>query len=104
MSELTIVTNNVPREVINGWQLTADERAEFDYYDWDGDDAEGLEQSFFRYKGELHDLGEFMRWESGPDDHPFYQWDGYQSDSFFSGLLVRYCEDWEYVVVGRYCS
>lgn len=31
----TVVTNNVPRDVINGCELTEKERAEFDYVDDD---------------------------------------------------------------------
>lgn len=30
----TIKTNNVPRELIDAWQLTQAEQAEFDYLDW----------------------------------------------------------------------
>lgn len=29
-----ITTSNAPRDVLQGWQLTAAERAEFDYIDW----------------------------------------------------------------------
>lgn len=34
-----IVTNNVPRDVIDAWKLTREERVEFDYLDWDAIDA-----------------------------------------------------------------
>lgn len=103
MSELTIITNNVPRDVLDAWELSEAERAEFDYLNWDALETGEESASFFRYKGEVYDLGEFMRWDGVPFS-PLAAWDGYQSDTFFSGLLVRYVEDSERVVVARYYS
>jgi hypothetical protein len=103
MDELTIVTNNVPRDVLYAWDLTLGERAEFDYLDFAAIERGEDSASFFRYKGDVYDLGEFMRWDGVPYS-PLAVWDGYQSDTFFSGLLVRYCEDFEQVVVARYYS
>jgi hypothetical protein len=96
---MTIITNNVPRETIYGFELTEKEKEEFDYYSPD----ELNDATFFRYKGRLYDLGEFMRFDSPT---LFKGWDGYSSDSFFSGVLVRYhMEDGYYtdkIVVGWY--
>ena len=100
MSELTIVTNNVPRDVIEAHELTAVERAKFDYHDWQALDRGEDSASFFRYKGELFDLGEFERCA----DTRMQGWQGIQTDTFFSGTLVRYCDDNERVVVGRVYS
>ncbi len=100
-SELRIVTNNVPRDVVEAYELTAAERAEFDYMDWDAIERGEDSASFFRYKGTTYDLGEFLRWDGVPFS-PLARWDGYQSDSFFSGILVRYCEDFERVIVATY--
>jgi hypothetical protein len=97
---LIIKTNNVPRDVIDAWELTADERAQFDYLDWSAIESGSDSASFFRYRGELHDLGEFMARTS--NDLP--GWDGFRSDSFFSGLAVRYCDDLERVVVALVMS
>lgn len=101
MSDFRIITNNVPRDVIDAWQLTAAERERFDYLNWpaieDGRDS----ASFFRYHGELYDMGDFMRVEHVPS---LDGWDGYASDSFFSGTVVRYTADLESVIVGRYVS
>ena len=99
---MNITTNNVPRLLIDGYDLTPTERAEFDYYRWpdladgpatgsfDGEDA-----TFFRYRGQLYDIGEFMH-----ADH-IDGWDGYHSDSFFSAIVVRFDpDDSDHVVVG----
>jgi hypothetical protein len=92
---MKITTNNVPRDIIEAYELTENEQAEFDYLDWKkiraGDDS----ASFFRYKDNLYDLGEFER-----TDIP--GWYGIQHDTYFSGIVVRYCNEFEQVVVGRY--
>ncbi len=96
---MTIKTNNVPRDVVEAHELTEAERAEFDYLDWPAiEDGRGS-ASFFRYKGEVYDLGEFEVWDN-PASPTRQNWDGFRSDSFFSAIVVRYVEDYERVVVG----
>lgn len=97
-----IITNNVPRDVLFGYDLTDNERASFNYYDADEIGA----QEFFRYRGEVYDLGEFMPADLAPFpvasyNSPLSDWDGYLGDSFFSGVVVKYAEDCERVIVGR---
>lgn len=104
MDDVKVITNNVPRPVIEAYELTLKEREEFDYLDWEAIDKGEDSATFFRYKGELHDLGEFsadygILKGSGLPEH-LSKWDGYRSDSFFSALVVRYVENFEYVVVG----
>jgi hypothetical protein len=108
MSSITIRTNNVPRSVIYGYELTEKERAEFDYLE-DIDNAQ-----FFRFKGSAYDIGEFSRiiatgskrchpMES--DNPAFAGWAGYLSDSFFSGVLIKWVgSEFESLVVGQYFS
>jgi len=108
-----ITTNNVPRDIIDAWQLSAKERKEFDYLDWEAIERGEDSASFFRYRGELYDIGEFSRiippgskrchpMECGSPD--FIGWDGYVSDSYFSGMLIKYVDNGERVIVARYCS
>lgn len=99
---VTVTTNNVPRLVIDDYQLTEKEQKEFDYLDWEAI-KEGRESaSFFRYGGRLYDLGEFTI-TSELRDATLARWDGYMSDSFFSGIVVRYVkDDSDYVIVGTY--
>jgi hypothetical protein len=99
MSGLTIITNNVPRDIIDAWELSADERAEFDYLDWQAIERGEDSASFVRYRGELYDLSEFTVWDN-PASPTRGHWDGFRSDSYFSGLVVRYCDDHERVVIG----
>ena len=98
---VTIRTNNQPRPIISARELTEKERMEFDYLN-----LESGEGSFFRYKGQVYDLGEFVRVESNACEHnaPFQAWHGVQSDSYFSGILVRYTDNYESVIVGQYFS
>ena len=110
MSDITIITNNVPRDIVESWELTPAERAEFDYLDWDKLAAGEDSRSFFRYRGEIYDLGDF-----GEGTFPYDRRWSYQSDSFFSGVLVRCAPnpddptnpdsiDDERVICGRYYS
>lgn len=92
MSEVTIITNNQPRDILRGFQLPKKYRKEFDYLT----DEEYVDQEFFVYKKQPHSLSEFMRTEN------FKNWDGYSSDSFFSGVLIRVVNDGDSVIVGRY--
>lgn len=96
---MKIKTNNQPREVLTWYDLTPEEQKEFDYLE----EGEG---SFFRYKGWVYDLGEFMRIDAKIAPHPqregWEKWHGYASDSYFSGALIRYTSDCEQVIVGQY--
>lgn len=92
-----IRTNNVPRDIFDASDLTPAERKKFDYLDWDKIDAGKGSASFIRYRGQLLDLGEFMR-----TDIP--GWEGIATDSAFSGTVVRMVENGERAVVGRVYS
>lgn len=102
--ELTIICNNVPRDILDGYDLTPAERAEFDYVNWPAIDAGEDSASFFRYRGTVYDLGEFLITRTMPEFSPLNRWDGYISDSFFSGVVVRYVDNFERVIVGRFYS
>lgn len=105
---MKIKTNNVPRSILYGYELTEKEKAEFDYLD-DVDNAQ-----FFRFKGLLYDIGEFSRIISQgskrchpteSDNPDFAGWNGYLPDSFFSGVLIKWADpDYETLIVGVYTS
>jgi hypothetical protein len=93
---MKIVTNHVPRDVIYGSELTVRERREFDFLG-----SEELETSeFFRYRGEVYYLRDFMY--ATPELRKL-GWDGFLSDTFFSGVLIKYADEYgDSVIVGRY--
>jgi len=100
---MEIITNNVPRDIIWGYEVSEKDRKEFDYIDWDAVD-EGREAiQFARYKGEFYDLNDMEGGWGTQFPEVFKGWDNYRSDSFFSGILVKYVDD-EQVIMGRYYS
>jgi len=100
---MKIVCNNVPRYVIYGDELSAKERADFDFIDDESISA----HAFFRYKGQAYSLADFMRIDANIAPHPqrpgWEYFDGYASDSFFSGVLVKYIDS-DRVLVATYYS
>ena len=102
MAPLTVRTNNVPRDYIYGIEFDGKERQkmldQFDYLT----EEEFNGHSFVNYKGYWYDTGEFLRI---PDNEgELGKWQGYSSDSYFSGVVIRYVEDDERIVMGTYLS
>ena len=94
---MKITTNGLPREIIYADMLSFKERRAFDYLDWEAIDAGTDSASFVRFRGELYDLGTFMRTN-------IPGWDGSVADSFSAGMLARFVDDGERVVIGTYRS
>lgn len=108
MDGVTIRTNFHHRDVIDAWSLTPAERKEFDYLDWSGIEEGTASASFFRYRGQLYDIGEFttdygITRGTGLPDY-LARWDAYMSESFFSALAIRYVDDFEGIVVALILS
>lgn len=91
---LAIRTNNHSRETLSYHDLTDKERAWFDHRTAD-DGA-----LFARYRGTTYDVSEFMRVPSNSDD--LAGWDGYHGESYFSGALVKFVDNGESIIMGRY--
>ena len=101
MENLTVKTNNVPRDLISAFQLSGAQysklRAEFDYLD-----AEDFESAmFFNYRGQVYALADFLRTEG---DILRDGWQGILGETYFSGLVIKIVESCQSVVVGRYCN
>jgi hypothetical protein len=92
LATLTIKTNGHYRPLISWYELTDKEQAEYSEVFRDS--------SFFRYCSWVYTLDDFMR----VDGSPFYGWDGYHNQSFFSGLLVKYSSCGDAVKVAVYYS
>lgn len=93
---MEIRTNNVPRLLKYGYEMPKKFKADFDYIAEEDFDY----HSFFVYKGQWYDLGEFMLVENNED---LKGWNGYRSDSYFSGILVKLVDD-DSLIVGQYFS
>lgn len=91
----TIRTNKVPRFTLDWRDLTTKEQAEFDYLETEQQE----EGSFFRFKGNVYDLGECMRLSDGSVYGKY--WHGYYGESAFSAVLVHLCGDSDRVVIGQ---
>lgn len=101
-TQLTIRTNYHWRNPLYGYELPAAQRAEFDYLD----DDEYMTHEFAHYRGNYIDLAEFEVFHGHPQwfDGSPQNWQGYRSDSYFSGLLIRYSEDCEQYQIATYYS
>jgi hypothetical protein len=94
---MRVVTNRVPRHIVYGYELSEKEKADFDFLKSDELD----DSSFFRYRGQVYYLGNFMRFNETING---IAWNGCEGDSYFSGTLVKLSDDRETVIVGRYYS
>lgn len=96
---ITIKTNHHWHELLTWHDIPESERADFDYID----SEERFSPRMFCYRGRWYDTNEFF---VIPQSLPaeLREWSGYQSDSYFSGVVVRYSDDFEQVQVGTYYS
>ena len=97
---MKVRTNNVPRDIIQGYDLTKKEREEFDYLDWTdecGVCGDGFYHSFFRFKGQVYDLHEACH-------YPEKGWDAMYNDTAFSATVIRLVNANTQVVVGQIFS
>lgn len=92
---IEVITNNQPRAIIYWHELADSEREEFDYIDTE--DKQSF-ASFFRYKGNVYDLGDAMRVE--PMNTLCKGWQFYYGESYFSAIVGKYTDDFEHVIVG----
>lgn len=99
---LSIKTNNQSRDLLCLSDFNEAEQKQIrSDFDWMLPEDLECECGFFRYRSSVYHLQDFMRTEG---NEAFQGWDGYLSDSYFSGVLIRLGDDCESVVVARYCS
>lgn len=104
MSRLQITTNNRERELVAFHDLPAKVAArDYDYVT--GEDRHS--PRFVKYRGEWYDTGDMLSTRElqhcdGTADLA-RTWHAYQSDTYFSGIVVRYCNPYDdCVIIGRY--
>ena len=85
---MKIITNNVPRNMVYGYELTDKQKQDFDYLD----DIDS--HNFVKYKGMVFDLSEFMITE-------LEGWDGVSGQSYFNGYLIKIVDS-DTVIMGAY--
>jgi len=103
---MNITTNRIPRPLQCLSDLPKGAARGFDYLG----EAEAYEARLVQYKGVWYDVYDSMRCPGAeaPEAtrNAFSGWDGYISDSFFSGVLFRFAGEsaagGDHVVVGRY--
>tara|TARA_R100000329_G_C7608221_1_gene215772 strand:- start:968 stop:1252 length:285 start_codon:yes stop_codon:yes gene_type:complete len=94
---MLILTNNHEREFLYRCDLSDDEVGQFE---WSED-----ETGFIRYKGCAYHLSEFLRVpDSDESTSTFSGWQGYKTDSFFSGVLIRISEDGDTYQIATYIA
>ena len=86
--DVAIVTNHHWRNLTYGHELAPKWRPEFDYLS----DEDYATHDFLVYRGDVYDVCEFTV-SSIPG------WDGFRSDSYFSGIAIKYDQDYEQVRV-----
>lgn len=100
---MKITTNNIPRPLLPLTDLPEKARKDFDYLGPD----EAYDCRLVQYKGIWYDVYDSMRCPGAEAPQAsrdaFAGWDGYISDSYFSGVLFRFADD-DRVVVGQYFS
>lgn len=92
-----IKTNGRFRDLLTYWDLPRKVRKDFDYIDEDTEH----DQRFFKYRGVWYDANEFTP-TNGAMFGQLKQWPLYQSDSHFSGVVLKYDEEFEQICVGTY--
>ena len=97
---MNVITNNKPRVLLMWAELPEGiGESEFDYVD----DADRYEPRFFNYRGAWYDAFEFEYISDQPCYAPLRgKWVAVKTDSFFSGIVLRWFDEFEFVIVGTY--
>lgn len=95
---ITVKTDNKWRNLRYGYELPKKQRKEFNYLN----DEEFETRNFAKYRGNYYDIGEFTT----TSNMSMFKgiWDGYMSDSYFSGVLIKLSSDGERYKVGMFYS
>lgn len=106
---MNITTNNQSRELVSLADIPVSAQSHFDYIEGDDQFTERL----FQYRGAWYDTHEFVRivkrsdvrtlgfGHTCDDDSPLLAWHGIQTNTYFSGVVVRYVDAGERIIVGR---
>lgn len=94
---MEVISNGVARDMIPFYALPLKVQGQVsqnyenaEHFDW------------VQYKGEWYCMEDFMRVPR--DGTLLLEWDGYLNDTYFSGVLVKFVDNGERVIFGRYYS
>ena len=98
-----ITTNNQPRDLLYLCDFTEAEQQQI-RQDFDWMTTEDLECNFgfFKYRGQIEHISSFSSTHNCPS--AFEGWDGFLSNSYFSGWLIKLTPDCDQVICARYSS
>jgi hypothetical protein len=99
---VTIKSDKKWRNLLYGYDLPKKWRKEFDYLT----DEEFEIHDFAKYRGWVYDVHEFMRIPQGTGGGfpELAAWDGYMSDTYSSGVVIKLSSDGEQYKIGRFYS
>ena len=97
MDKLAIKTNGHRRGLVCMADLPPAAASDFDYVT--GEDQ--YSPRFFRYRDAWYDVDEFQR---APAIGELSAYDGIHPNSYFSGVAVKWADDYESVIAARYYS
>lgn len=106
MTDMQIIDIEYDVEIVHEYELTAEEREDFDYMDWNAMEAGTDSASFFRYGGSVYSTADFS-----PDfgisagtglPENLREWSAYLSESAWSAVVIRWQdESCETVTIGH---
>lgn len=95
---MTIKTDHKWKSFVPGMNLPKRCRRDFDYIQ---DESEYETHEFIRYRGRYYDPAEFLR--TGENNSlALLGWDGYLTDTYFSGVLLALSPDGDQYKIGSY--
>lgn len=100
---LQITTNNIYRPILSAFELTSRHWKKLGMDESEQHEAIENGESFVVYKNEPIRLSDFMRLDKASNPFPSF-WQGYHSDTFFSGLLIHISDCGEACIIGQYFS
>ena len=96
--KITIKTDHKWKELLNWWDLTTKEQADFDWLD---DEEKQIGASFVKRRGRVYCLDEIMTIDRSAH-LAASGWDGVKAVSFYSGIVVKLSRDGDRYKIGYF--
>ena len=96
---MEIKTNNEYQEIKYSNEVPQDV---LDDYDWLEEEDKAI--GWVNHKDTWYHTSDFMVINKTDPNQPFNDWDGYHSDSYFSGVLIKFSNCGDCAKMGTYMS